>query len=166
MPCLREKRYLQNPSFWALMNNLLANTLGWVHPTDTANRKSLLVREDNTLHEPSSCSQRCVSNEVVFQRNPHADLNEPPAAAKPGGASVAICGSLRTNCNGSGARRERSWYCPNRLMCDIEELINAIDQYVDRHNEAPKPFIWTASANDILEKVKRARAALLKGQSA
>lgn len=49
---------------------------------------------------------------------------------------------------------------------DVEELINAIDEYVDRHNEAPKPFIWTASANDILEKVKRARATLLKGHSA
>jgi hypothetical protein len=31
---------------------------------------------------------------------------------------------------------------------------------VDRHNEQPKPFIWTASAKDILEKVKRARKAL------
>jgi transposase len=49
---------------------------------------------------------------------------------------------------------------------DVEELITAIDQYVDRHNEGPKPFIWTASASDILEKVKRARKALLKGQSA
>ena len=43
---------------------------------------------------------------------------------------------------------------------DVEELINAIDVYVDRHNQAPKPFIWTASANDILEKVKRARIVL------
>ena len=49
---------------------------------------------------------------------------------------------------------------------DVEELITAIDRYVDRHNECPKPFIWTASASDILEKVKRARKALLKGQSA
>jgi transposase len=49
---------------------------------------------------------------------------------------------------------------------DVEELTTAIDEYVDRHNEAPKPFIWTASARDILEKVKRARKALLKGQSA
>ena len=45
---------------------------------------------------------------------------------------------------------------------DVEELITAIDQYVDRHNEGPKPFVWTASASDILEKVKRARRALLK----
>jgi hypothetical protein len=38
----------------------------------------------------------------------------------------------------------------------------AIGKYIDRHNENPKPFIWTARANDILERVTRARAALLK----
>jgi transposase len=43
---------------------------------------------------------------------------------------------------------------------DVEELITAIDQYVDRHNDNPKPFIWTAKASDILEKVKRARTTL------
>jgi len=43
---------------------------------------------------------------------------------------------------------------------DVEELINALDEYVDRHNEQPKPFIWTASAKDILAKVKRARKVL------
>jgi len=48
---------------------------------------------------------------------------------------------------------------------DVEELITAIDEYVDRHNEDPKPFIWTAKASDILEKVKRARAALNNVQS-
>ena len=48
---------------------------------------------------------------------------------------------------------------------DVEELITAIDQYVDRHNERPKPFIWTAKASDILEKVKRARMTLDNAQS-
>jgi hypothetical protein len=33
------------------------------------------------------------------------------------------------------------------------------------HNNNPKPFIWTASANDILEKVKRARKSLNNVQS-
>jgi len=48
----------------------------------------------------------------------------------------------------------------------VEELITAIDEYVDRHNEHPKPFIRTAKASDIiLEKVKRARAALDNVQS-
>ena len=48
---------------------------------------------------------------------------------------------------------------------DVEELITAIDEYVDRHNENPKPFIWTAKASDILEKVMRARKVLDKVQS-
>jgi transposase len=48
---------------------------------------------------------------------------------------------------------------------DVIELVNAIDAYVDHHNEHPKPFIWTASANDILEKVKRARKTLVTVQS-
>jgi transposase len=43
---------------------------------------------------------------------------------------------------------------------DVEELTIAIGDYVDRHNENPKPFIWTAKANDILEKVKRAKRSL------
>ena len=43
---------------------------------------------------------------------------------------------------------------------DVEELITAIGDYIDRHNQNPKPFVWTAKASDILEKVKRARAAL------
>jgi transposase len=43
---------------------------------------------------------------------------------------------------------------------DVEELIMAIGDYIDRHNENPKPFIWTAKASDILEKVKRARRSL------
>ena len=43
---------------------------------------------------------------------------------------------------------------------DVAELITAIGDYIDHHNSKPKPFIWTAKANDILEKVKRARQAL------
>jgi transposase len=42
----------------------------------------------------------------------------------------------------------------------VEDLVFAIFNYIDHHNEEPKPFIWTAKASDILEKVKRARVAL------
>jgi len=41
----------------------------------------------------------------------------------------------------------------------VLELIDALDEYVDRHNENPKPFIWTAKANDSLAKVIRAKSA-------
>jgi len=43
---------------------------------------------------------------------------------------------------------------------DVEELILEIGNYIDCHNQNPKPFIWTAPAADILEKVKRARRTL------
>jgi hypothetical protein len=48
---------------------------------------------------------------------------------------------------------------------DVMELVTAIDDYVDHHNEHPKPFIWTSSATDILEKVKRARRTLVNVHS-
>jgi len=38
----------------------------------------------------------------------------------------------------------------------------AIGEYIDGHNQNPKPFIWTAKANDILQKVTRAQAVLNK----
>jgi hypothetical protein len=44
----------------------------------------------------------------------------------------------------------------------VPDLIAAIDDYIQDHNKAPKPFIWTAKASDILEKVTRARRSLHK----
>jgi len=49
---------------------------------------------------------------------------------------------------------------------DLEELIMAIGNYIDVHNQNPKPFIWTAKATDILEKVTRAKAVLNNRRSA
>jgi transposase len=49
---------------------------------------------------------------------------------------------------------------------DLEQLIMAIGEYIDGHNKNPKPFIWTAKATDILEKVTRAQTALNKRRSA
>src|SRR5215212_3742771 len=49
------------------------------------------------------------------------------------------------------------------IFRDVEELIMAIGNFIDKHNDNPKPFVWTAKAADILEKVKRARAVLDKG---
>jgi transposase len=46
------------------------------------------------------------------------------------------------------------------IFRDVEELIVAMGDYIDKHNENPKPFVWTAKASDILEKVKRTRAVL------
>ena len=49
---------------------------------------------------------------------------------------------------------------------DLEQLIMGIGDYIDGHNKNPKPFIWTAKASDILEKVTRAQAVLNNRRSA
>jgi transposase len=48
---------------------------------------------------------------------------------------------------------------------DLEQLITTIGNYIDAHNQKPKPFIWTAKASDILEKVTRAQTTLNKRPS-
>jgi hypothetical protein len=48
---------------------------------------------------------------------------------------------------------------------DLEQLITAIGNHIDVHNQNPKPFIWTAKASDILGKVTRAQTAINKRPS-
>ena len=47
----------------------------------------------------------------------------------------------------------------------VEQLIQAIMDYIQQHNRSPKPFVWTAKADEILAKVRRARNVLDKLQS-
>jgi hypothetical protein len=42
----------------------------------------------------------------------------------------------------------------------VPDLIAKIEEYLDAHNDDPKPFIWTATAEEILAKVARGRVAL------
>jgi transposase len=44
----------------------------------------------------------------------------------------------------------------------VAALVQAIEAYVEHHNENAKGFIWTAKAEQILDKVRRARAVLDK----
>lgn len=47
----------------------------------------------------------------------------------------------------------------------VPQLIEAIMDYIEHHNQNPKAFVWTAKAEDILAKVARARAVLNNVQS-
>ncbi|QVL31345.1 IS630 family transposase [Telmatocola sphagniphila] len=47
----------------------------------------------------------------------------------------------------------------------VPQLIQAIEDYIDHHNNTGKGFQWTAKAEVILEKVRRARATLDKTHS-
>jgi transposase len=51
------------------------------------------------------------------------------------------------------------------VFTSVQDLELALNDYVRVHNRDPKPFIWTKSATDILEKVTRARSAANKYQS-
>ncbi len=52
------------------------------------------------------------------------------------------------------------------VFTSVAELVTAIDEYIAHHNTNPKPFIWTKSARDILQKVIRANSRLSSKQNA
>ncbi len=52
------------------------------------------------------------------------------------------------------------------VFTSVQDLVAAIDQYIVHHNKNPKPFIWTKSARDILQKVIRANRRLSSKQNA
>ncbi len=46
------------------------------------------------------------------------------------------------------------------IFPSVAALIAVIEEYLQAHNGNPKPFVWTATAESILEKVQRGRVAL------
>lgn len=52
------------------------------------------------------------------------------------------------------------------VFTSVPELVAAIDEYIANHNIDPKPFIWTKTADDILQKVIRANSRLSSKQNA
>ena len=51
------------------------------------------------------------------------------------------------------------------VYASVEELEGSVMAFIETHNKAPAPYIWTKSASDILEKVKRGREKLDKLQT-
>jgi hypothetical protein len=47
----------------------------------------------------------------------------------------------------------------------VKNASAATGEYIAHHNANPKPFIWTKSARDILEKVIRAKQHLSRNQN-
>ena len=50
------------------------------------------------------------------------------------------------------------------IFTSVPELIEAIEEFILRHNENPQPFVWTAQVEKILEKVGRAQKSLEKAK--
>ena len=51
------------------------------------------------------------------------------------------------------------------VFSSVDELEESVMAFIEKHNKAPAPYIWTKSASDILEKVKRGRERLNKLQT-
>src|SRR3954453_1045644 len=47
------------------------------------------------------------------------------------------------------------------VFSDIVDLQEAIDRFLAETNERPRPFVWTADADGIIERVRRGKAALV-----
>src|SRR6516225_11595268 len=47
-----------------------------------------------------------------------------------------------------------------RQLFSLEELVQAIHEYLEENNRQPKPFLWTASVEKLLEKANRCKAIL------
>src|ERR1035438_10679250 len=79
----------------------------------------------------------------------------------------------------SKARSATSWVCisirPTGLMTDkmirrgtfhcVNELEQAIYQWLANWNNEPRPFVWRATADVILDKIRRCREAIEIGRA-
>jgi hypothetical protein len=45
-------------------------------------------------------------------------------------------------------------------FASVAQLVEAIEDYIAHNNATPKPFMWTKTAEEIIEKVRRGRVAL------
>jgi hypothetical protein len=46
------------------------------------------------------------------------------------------------------------------VFTSVDDLTDAIIEFIDVHNEDPKPFVWVAKVEDILQKVAKCKAIL------
>ncbi len=53
--------------------------------------------------------------------------------------------------------RQRLWHGSFHSLVALQEAIN---RYLDEHNRDPRPFVWTADPDAIVEKVRRGYHAL------
>ncbi len=52
------------------------------------------------------------------------------------------------------------------IFSSVPDLIDAIETWVEHWNDDPKPFVWHKTAEEIITKVRRGRAALAQVKSA
>jgi transposase len=114
-----------------------------------ADEKSQIQALDRTQPGLPLKKGRCGTMTHDYKRNGTATLFA---------AMNTLDGTVISMCD--DRHRHQEWLKFLQVIDYVEELITAIGDYIDKHNVSPKPFVWTAKASDVLEKVKRARAVL------
>jgi hypothetical protein len=114
---------------------------------ETPKDKTLHLIADNYATHKHPVVQAMAGQAPALQHALHADFG---VVAEHGGAILPRSSPL------NGCAEACSPACPNST---------AINEYVAHHNTEPKPFIWTKSARDILQKVIRANARLSSKQN-
>lgn len=46
------------------------------------------------------------------------------------------------------------------MFTSVGDLTDAINEFINVHNQDPKPFVWTVKVEDILQKVGKCEAIL------
>jgi hypothetical protein len=85
-------------------------------------------------------------------QDPPAARAPPPVAPRPTTTPTAPPGLWFGKLTDKAIRRG--------VFHSVPELINAIETYLQANNESPEPFVWTATAEQILTKVQRGRVTL------
>ena len=77
-----------------------------------------------------------------------------------------LTGALRAGPSSEGRLIER-WFrnltdkaIRRGVFRSVPDLVAAIEAYLEANNNDPKPFVWTATADEILNKVRRGRVTL------
>jgi hypothetical protein len=63
-------------------------------------------------------------------------------------------------CSRADVTRTSSPFKRRPVWCSVAELQEVIEQFLQAWNEAPRPFVWTATVKTIMAKVERARQKL------
>ena len=93
------------------------------------------------IHEPTHASGR----QGVARQHPRVHFHFIPTSSS---------GSISSSVQRTHDRQLK------RLAVTMDQLIEAINHYIDRRNDNPTPFVWTASAQSIIAKVSKAKETL------
>jgi len=122
-----------------------------------------------TLLRANGSEQTCMTNAVVSEAH---DTNRLPevqaimARCRQGSAAAAttVIDTFRKECFELGTQATSSaktaLLAATGVFHSVNDLITAIEDYLEANNDNPKPFDWTATAEQILAKIARGRVAL------